>query len=104
MLNEQDIAAMADRMKKRMIERYERLQEKDAYILSHLDEILSLSMEGWPKTTLMKDYIKWVDFVFHLKIKGIYGISTSSCDIIANIHRRAVLLKEIKNNSINQNP
>lgn len=80
--------------KERMIKRYEAKKLRDAFIKKNLNKILSLSMDGWPRTRNMKDYIKWLDLIFDAKIKGIYSINTANCDIIAQLNRFA---KELKN-------
>lgn len=46
-------------------------------------------MVGWPRTKQMKDYIKWLDIIYEAKIKGIYAIGTSNCDVIAQLNRFA---------------
>ena len=69
--------------------RHERLIKRTEFITNNLPKILSLSMDGWPKTKQMKDYIKWLDIIYEAKVLGIYSIGTSNCDVIANINRFA---------------
>lgn len=79
--------------KARLIKRFEAKQRRDVFIKKNLDKILSLPMDGWPRTKNMKSYIKWLDLIFDAKIKGIYGVGTANCDVIAQLNRHA---KEMK--------
>lgn len=72
-----------------LLKRWLRKKKRNAFIKKRLNKILPLSMDGWPKTSNMKDYPKWIDIVIEAKIKGVYGIGTSNCDVIANINRFA---------------
>lgn len=80
--------------KERMIKRDEAKKARESFVKKNLTKILSLSMDGWPRTKNMKDYIKWLDLIFDAKIKGIYGIGTSNCDVIAQLNRFAKQLKK----------
>lgn len=79
--------------RERMIKRYEAKKLRESFVKKNMDKILSLSMDGWPRTSNMKDYIKWLDLIFDAKIKGVYGIGTSNCDVIAQLNRFAKQLK-----------
>lgn len=72
-----------------LILRYERQKRREAFIKKNLKEILSLSMDGWPRTKNMKDYRKWLDIIYKAKLSGIYAIGTSNCDVIAQLNRFA---------------
>lgn len=72
-----------------LIARYERHKKRTAFIKKHLKRISALSMEGWPRTKNMKDYIKWFDLVIEAKINGVYAIGTSNCDVIIQLNRFA---------------
>lgn len=76
-----------------LLRRYERYKKRNAFVQKNSKKILALSMEGWPRTKHMKDYIKWLDLIFEAKMKGIYSIGTSNCDVIANLNRFAKELK-----------
>lgn len=80
----------------RAIERYERHKRRNQFIKKHMKKILALSMNGWPRTKEMKDYIKWLDLIYKAKISGIYGFGTSNCDVIAQLERYAKQLSEHK--------
>lgn len=82
--------------KARLIARWKRQKLRDAFIKKHLKKILSLSTSGWPRTKNMKDYPKWIDLVFEAKIKGVYGMGTSNCDVIANLERFAKQINNLK--------
>lgn len=72
-----------------LIKRYERQKIREAFVKKNRKRILKLSMIGWPRTREMKDYIKWMDLVYEAKIKGIYAIGTSNCDVISQLSRFA---------------
>jgi hypothetical protein len=59
-----------------------------------MKKILSLSMEGWPRMAMNKDYLKWLDIVYEAKEKGLYSIKTANCDVISNIKNKAIELKQ----------
>lgn len=86
-------AAMLKLKYENLIRRWERQKKREDFIKKNLTRILSLSMQGWPRTNNMKDKRKWIDLVFEAKIKGVYGLGTSNCDVIAQLERFA---KEIK--------
>lgn len=75
--------------KARLIERYKAKQKRDAFVKKRLNAILSLSMDGWPRTKNMKNYIKWLDLIFEAKIEGVYSVGTANCDVIAMLSRAA---------------
>lgn len=87
--------------KVKLIERWERMKRRDAFVKNKLPKILALSMQGWPRLNQMKDKAKWIDLVFDAKIKGIYSMGTANCDVIAQLERKAKEIKEstIKNKS-----
>lgn len=72
-----------------LLKRWKQKKKRNAFIIKNLKKILPLSMDGWPKTSNMKDYPKWLDIVIQAKIKGVYGIGTSNCDVIAQLNRFA---------------
>lgn len=76
-----------------LLRRYERQKRREDFIKKNLKAILSLSMDGWPRTKNMKDYRQWLDLVYKAKLSGVYAIGTSNCDVIAQLSRFA---KEIK--------
>lgn len=76
-----------------LIRRYERQKRRESFIKKNMKDILSLSMDGWPRTKNMKDYRKWLDLIYKAKISGIYSLGTSNCDVIAQLNRFA---KEMK--------
>lgn len=88
-LTEAILRKIFDEKKKKAIERYKKGKRRDAFVKKNSEKILPLSMDGWPRTKSMKDYIKWLDLVFDAKIKGIYGFGTSNCDVIAQLNRKA---------------
>ena len=69
--------------------RFLREKQKQAFIKRHRRKILSLSMEGWPRTKQMKDFHKWFELIYEAKVKGIYAFGTSNCDVIAQLERFA---------------
>lgn len=75
--------------KAKLIERWERMKRRDAFVKSRATKILALSMNGWPRLKEMKDRLKWIDLVFEAKIKGIYSMGTANCDVIAQLERKA---------------
>lgn len=86
-------AAMLKLKYENLIRRWDRQKKREEFIKKNLTRILSLSMQGWPRTNNMKDKRKWIELVFEAKIKGVYGLGTSNCDVIAQLERFA---KEIK--------
>jgi len=75
--------------KELMLERIKSRKFRIDFVRKNVKKILPLSMEGWPRTKNMKDYDKWASIVFDSKIKGIYSLNTSPCDIIANLNQKA---------------
>jgi len=75
--------------KQRLLLRLERQAKRNDFIKGNIEKIMALSMDGWPKTKNMKDYVKWLDIVYDAKIKGVYSVGTANCDVIANINRFA---------------
>lgn len=82
--------------KSKLLQRWERMRERDAFVKERMNKILSLSTEGWPRLSQMKDRRKWIDLVIEAKIFGIYSIGTSNCDVIAQLERKAKEIKESK--------
>lgn len=95
-LSEAILRKIFDEKKKKAIERYRKGKRRDAFVKRHSAKILPLSMDGWPRTKNMKDYIKWLDLVYEAKIKGIYGFGTSNCDVIIQLNRKAKELSNVK--------
>jgi hypothetical protein len=56
-------------------------------------------MQGWPRMTHNKDYLQWLDIVYEAKQKGLYSIKTSNCDVISNLHHKALELHKPKTQS-----
>lgn len=83
--------------KSKLLQRWERMKQRDAFVKKNMGKILALSTQGWPRLTQMKDKRKWIDLVIEAKILGIYSIGTSNCDVIAQLERKA---KEIKESTI----
>ena len=79
--------------KERMIKRWEAKKRRELFVKNNMKKILSLSMDGWPRTSNMKDYMKWLDLIFDAKIKGVYSVTTANCDVIAQLNRFAKQLK-----------
>lgn len=73
----------------RALEKFYRNKRRDQFVKRRIKKILSLSMDGWPRTKNMKDYPKWLEIVIEAKIQGIYGFGTSNCDIIMRLLHRA---------------
>lgn len=73
----------------KMIERHEKIKRRNEFIKRNKQKILALSMDGWPRLKNMKDHNKWLEIVYDAKIKGIYGIGTSNCDVIGQLNRHA---------------
>lgn len=80
--------------KAKLLERWERMKRRDAFVKRRLSKILSLSMQGWPRLNQMKDKKQWIDIVFEAKIEGVYGMGTANCDVIALLESKAKELKE----------
>lgn len=87
-------AAILKRRYENMLIRWEKQKKRDAFIKKNLNIILSLSTSGWPRLKEMKDRRKWIDIVLEAKIKGIYGLNTANCDVIANLERFAKQIKQ----------
>ena len=88
-MTEEIFKKILDEKKRKAIKRFVAAKRRDAFVRRRMKKILSLSMDGWPRTKNMKDYLKWLDIVFEAKIKGIYGFGTANCDVIAQLNRKA---------------
>lgn len=80
-----------------LLRRYEARKKRVAFVKKNLTLINKLSMDGWPRTRNMKDYIKWFDLIMEAKIKGIYSIGSANCDVIAMLNNIAKELNTINN-------
>lgn len=88
--------AVLNLQKESLIRRYERQKKRDAFVKKHYKKIVALSMDGWPRTKNMKDFRKWFDLIFLAKVNGVYGMGTSNCDVIAQLHRFAKAINNKK--------
>ena len=88
----------AEKQKRSVIKRWKEKKKRYDFVKRRLKRILSLSMQGWPKmySSSNPDYLKWLDIVYEAKERGIYSLNTANCDVIANIHRKAVELTNKK--------
>jgi hypothetical protein len=86
--------AIMNMQREKLIIRYDKIKKREEFVRKYKKHILSLSLDGWPKTKNMKDYLKWFDIVCKAKIQGVYGIGTANCDVIMLISR---LAKNINN-------
>lgn len=90
--------AMLKYQRDRLIQKYERVKATEAFIKKRLTKIMSLKMDGWPRLKEMPDRVKWIKLVYEAKIAGVYGIGTSNCDVVAQLHRFAKQISSTKNN------
>jgi hypothetical protein len=82
---------------KNAIAKWKARQKRYAFCKRHLKTILSLSTNGWPRLYQRNpDYPKWLDLVYKAKEQGIYAMTTSTCDIIANMRNKALELEKQK--------
>ena len=88
-LTEDILRKIFDEQKAKAIKRFKQRKKRDAFVKRRIKTIMSLSMDGWPRTKNMKDYPKWLDLVFEAKIKQVYGFGTSTCDVIMQLHSKA---------------
>lgn len=95
-LTEEILRKIFDEQKAKAIKKFKQRKKRDAFVRRRIKAILALSMDGWPKTKNMKDYLKWLDLVFEAKIKGVYGFGTSNCDVIMQLNHKAKELSQIK--------
>lgn len=94
-LTEAILKKIFDEQKARAVKKFKARKKRDAFVKRRLKTILSLSMEGWPRTKNMKHYPQWLDLVFEAKIKGVYGFGTSNCDVIMQLNHKAKELLKI---------
>jgi RNase adaptor protein for sRNA GlmZ degradation len=88
--------AFLQMQREKLIVRYEKMKRRNAFVKRNIKLILSLSMDGWPRTRNMKDFRKWLDLIYKAKVSGIYSVGTANCDVISKLHRLAKELNAVK--------